>query len=171
MSSRRVRRTIGGCLHFLRLFWQWRHTLTIWHQAGGICTNVIFVAAAIILWVYPSKVNLELEFHICAGSHCQYEPFVRVGKFLPLARWMCCCSQSTFTLPSIYQVEMWLNLFGFVFFATIYLQRILNRAGGIIVIYAKSDTEITVQVIPLWKSWDILATSKMKIPCKLILYI
>lgn len=38
-----------------------------------ICANVIFMAAAVILWDYTCQVNIEQEFQISAGSRCQYE--------------------------------------------------------------------------------------------------
>lgn len=38
-----------------------------------ICANVIFMAAAVILWDYTCQVNFEPEFQISADSRCQYE--------------------------------------------------------------------------------------------------
>lgn len=121
---------LQGCLHFSDLLAVKRHTST-WPGSQGICANVIFIAAAIILWDYPCQVHLELEFHICAGSRCLYEP----EKFLHSARWMCCCSYSISPSSSIYQdvtkqVELRLNCF-FFFLATIYFQSILNRTDAL----------------------------------------
>lgn len=92
-----------------------------------ICTNVIFVAAAVILWDYTCQVNFEQEFQISAGSHCQYEAEIFV---LP-AIWMCFHNVSP--TSSIYQdvtkqVELWLNRF---FFAWIYLQRAPYRTDAL----------------------------------------
>lgn len=120
----------AGLFAFSDLLAVKRHTTT-WPGSQGICADVIFIAAAIILWDYPCQVHLELEFHICAGSRCLYEP----EKFLHSARWVCCCSYSISPSSSIYQdvakqVELWLNCF-FFFFATIFFQSILNRRDAL----------------------------------------
>lgn len=85
---------LQGCFafFFFRLLGSEGRLAPTWPGSQGICTNVIFIAAAIILWDYPCQVNLELEFYICAGSRCQYEPLANQRNFLHFARWMCCCS-------------------------------------------------------------------------------
>lgn len=128
----------------------------------AFCANVIFIAAAIILWDYPRQVHLELEFHICAGSRCLYEP----EKFLHSARWMCCCSYSISPSSSIYQdvakqVGLWLNCFFCPFFCCYnLLPEHTEQDRCIILIYAKPHSQITVQAILPWERWNILPPSK-----------
>lgn len=99
MSSRSVRRTCRGCLHFSVSLAAWRHTPT-WPGSQGICSNVIFIAAAIILWDYPCQVNLELEFYICAGSRCQYEPLANHRNFYTLQDGCAVVVRTSLPLPT-----------------------------------------------------------------------
>lgn len=48
-----------------------RHTCRAARRRALWPGSVISFTAAISLWDYPCQVNLEPEFHICAGSCCQ----------------------------------------------------------------------------------------------------
>lgn len=55
---------LWGWLHFFSLPWQRGDTHTLRPGPGrkGICTNVIFIAAAIILWDYPCQDNFGVSY-------------------------------------------------------------------------------------------------------------
>lgn len=111
---------------------------------------LLSIAAVIVLWDYPCQVDLVLEFHICPGSHCQYEP----EKFFTLRDG---CAVVAITFPSLPPfIRMWPNCN--------LLPEHTEQDRCIILIYAKPHSQITAHVILLRERWNILPTLKIKIP-------
>lgn len=130
MSSRSVRRTCKAVCIF-QTFWQGRDHTPTWPGSQGICTNVIFIATAIILLDNPCQVNLELEFYICAGSTCQYESLANQRHFYTLQD-RCADLSPSLHFSGCGQAGRVIIKPGFFVVATIYFLSILKRTDELL---------------------------------------